>query len=431
MKALIIEPSSLFQQVLQACFEETNIRTVACTNGKSALNTLKKAHFDLICSAYCLDDMDGAELCKELRENRVEQTPLILLTSEDNTARLQASLARDTAEIFGKSDLGRLKTYLEAVAGKTEALYWQSGQVLLFRKSNDTKGLSEMFHLLGLEVEHVLDTGCAQELLELNPEKYNLLMIDLGFGEKANGLTLMRNLRQHRNAHLFRLPILTIASLDDMGSAIEALREGANDYLPQPFYEREVILRVRNLIENKNLLDKVHAQQKRLEELSIVDPLTQLYNRHHLIYTLPSILNEAQRHKIPVSLFVMDLDHFKAINDTHGHVTGDMALISAAQLLKDHIRDCDIAARFGGEEFVAVLKHCEGDDALEKVEKIRLLLEALRPEDILVTASFGVTCLTPGESATFNELFEVADQALYQAKESGRNQVRYLPFSRK
>ena len=213
--------------------------------------------------------------------------------------------------------------------------------------------------------------------------------------------------------------------MDDVARRVEILRHGANDFVSKPIVEEEFHARVSNLITSKQLFDQVRHQQQLLRELATTDQLTKLYNRHYLNDAAAQAISNAVRHKQPLSLFVIDLDHFKNINDEYGHDRGDDVLSAVGGLLKKSSRDGDIAARFGGEEFVLVLTHCALEDAQKKAEAFRLELEKLKPGGLLVTASIGVASLdiTQENTMDLKALFKQADQAVYIAKENGRNCV--------
>ncbi|MCU7966062.1 MAG: GGDEF domain-containing protein, partial [gamma proteobacterium symbiont of Bathyaustriella thionipta] len=150
--------------------------------------------------------------------------------------------------------------------------------------------------------------------------------------------------------------------------------------------------------------------------------LTGLYNRHYLFISANKKIAKAKRHHEPVSFIMMDIDHFKHINDNYGHPVGDIVLQKVATIIEQQSRSEDVAARFGGEEFVILLDHCSLMDAQFKAEKYRQLIEAERPEQHVVTCSFGVVQMNP-EGEAIDSLIKRADLALYQAKENGRNQV--------
>ncbi|HFE39072.1 MAG TPA: GGDEF domain-containing protein, partial [Gammaproteobacteria bacterium] len=147
------------------------------------------------------------------------------------------------------------------------------------------------------------------------------------------------------------------------------------------------------------------------------------YNRHYLMDIAPQKISEAFRHKIPLSMVLMDVDKFKSINDTYGHDTGDIVLTSIGKLLVECCRTEDIVARFGGEEFVIILMHCDKENAIKKMDLLRQQLSELKPADLPVTASFGVTTLEFEKQNGFAELFSAADKAVYRAKDEGRNRV--------
>ncbi|MDH5369202.1 MAG: diguanylate cyclase, partial [Gammaproteobacteria bacterium] len=199
------------------------------------------------------------------------------------------------------------------------------------------------------------------------------------------------------------------------------LRNGANDFILKPYDTDELVVRASNLIKNKKILEQVKIQKRELLQLAMTDQLTSLYNRHSLFDIGPKYLSDAKRNKFPVSLVVIDLDHFKNVNDTHGHATGDVVLKSIGQVLKEQCRTEDFVARFGGEEFVMLLSHCDIDFAFTKAENLREKVEAAQPAGLTITASLGVAAMD--ESDDFNSLFEKADKAVYEAKESGRNKV--------
>ena len=184
-----------------------------------------------------------------------------------------------------------------------------------------------------------------------------------------------------------------------------------------------------NLVEQRTqelsaALKDIEKQGKKLYELAMKDQLTKLYNRHYLLEIAAKTIREAESFGRPLSIIVIDIDNFKKLNDTHGHQVGDQVLASVAELLMTAMRSSDVAARFGGEEFVLVLTHCGLAEAKTKAEDLRGKIQQLLPSGLQVTASFGVSALEliSGE-ASFNALFKLADNAVYQAKDAGRNRV--------
>jgi len=184
------------------------------------------------------------------------------------------------------------------------------------------------------------------------------------------------------------------------------------------------------------LMGRLRTAQQELESMALTDPLTGLYNRAFLFERLREEAARAARYKIPVGTVMLDVDHFKAVNDTFGHQAGDHVLAGLAGLMREHIRETDLAVRFGGEEFLLLLPGIGMEGACAVAEKIRAALEGTEFSTregaaLRVTASFGCAALEPqggtpweGASAVAEDLLRRADKALYAAKSAGRNCVR-------
>jgi diguanylate cyclase (GGDEF)-like protein len=155
--------------------------------------------------------------------------------------------------------------------------------------------------------------------------------------------------------------------------------------------------------------------------MAMHDRLTSVYNRHYVNENMPALLTESSDTGRPLSIAMMDIDHFKRINDSYGHAMGDSVLVAMANVLCEHAGENGMVARMGGEEFMLVLPGCDGFSGANRVEKIREAIEDLEPSGLRVTASFGVAQLRPGEG--YESLLGRADAALYDAKREGRNQV--------
>lgn len=165
--------------------------------------------------------------------------------------------------------------------------------------------------------------------------------------------------------------------------------------------------------------ERLAEAKEELEELSMQDPLTELYNRRYLDNRLEEELAHARRSDTPLSVLMFDLDHFKQYNDTYGHVAGDKILVAFASILRKEIhRKTDFACRYGGEEFAALLFDTDESGARSLAEQI---IEAVR--DTGVTVSVGVATAGPGETMTGEQILSIADQALYRAKEDGRDRL--------
>lgn len=166
------------------------------------------------------------------------------------------------------------------------------------------------------------------------------------------------------------------------------------------------------------------ALQDKLRTQSLRDPLTGLYNRRYMEDALERYLNMAERNESPTSVMMIDLDHFKKLNDTHGHAKGDAVLRDVAAQLVSALRPSDVVSRYGGEELMVILPSCDLDDAMLKAEMLRARVEGLSEQHAApISASFGVACV-PETSHGSNDVISTADAALYSAKQAGRNCVK-------
>lgn len=215
-------------------------------------------------------------------------------------------------------------------------------------------------------------------------------------------------------------------SLSRVVERMQALAEGDTDFGQRIHHPKRD--EVGALVHWFNQLSgKLEQDYHRIEVISQTDKLTQLHNRTHTDQYLLAALDQAQTHQRPLSLVLFDVDHFKSINDQHGHLVGDAVLQAIAQLLKAHVRDTDFAGRWGGEEFIEVLPETSLTVAVERAEQLRLTLQEDAQIQPPVTASFGVAQASAQDSV--DALIKKADDALYQAKAQGRNQVVSHPES--
>jgi two-component system, cell cycle response regulator len=222
--------------------------------------------------------------------------------------------------------------------------------------------------------------------------------------------------------------IILMTSNTEKENLVNALGAGADDYLTKPFDPGEMLARMgvgRRIIE---LNRELAAKSRKLEEAARTDPLTGLPNRRAIEEWATKQLRGAARHGFRLWVVLGDIDNFKTINDTFGHDAGDIVLKTFADVLKKNTRASDICGRLGGDEFLLVLTHVEGDNIALAVNRFREQFAALsfplQGQSVKVTASFGVTGFQNNEVEEFATLVRRADQMLYEAKRAGRNLVR-------
>ncbi|HEX9873939.1 MAG TPA: diguanylate cyclase [Deferrimonas sp.] len=274
------------------------------------------------------------------------------------------------------------------------------------------------------ETHHEAADGIEGFKAALN-QSFDVIVCDLEMpGMDGFKFLAMRNSREE----LRDVPVIMLTGREDLETKIRGLDQGASDYVTKPFDPAELVARVRVQLKIKTLQDALKKSNQLLLQLSNTDPLTGLHNRRYLMDTLAREVERSCRTDIPLSLVMIDIDHFKRVNDTYGHQVGDAVLVAVAALLQGQLRPYDTAARFGGEEFVLVLPSTELAAAGAVAERLRKLTANLSfakegAADLGLTISAGVAIVSPGSIVNADDLIRQADTALYRAKQDGRNRV--------
>ena len=247
------------------------------------------------------------------------------------------------------------------------------------------------------------------------------------------------------------VPAVVLLEKGNEALALFALKQGGQDYLYKKNMNMESLRHVvsnsilkvmmqteldrqRSELEARNveldsLVRELEEARKILHRQASHDPLTGLFNRRRIMEELDEQFSSALRHGYPLSLCICDIDHFKTVNDTYGHLVGDAILDRFGKLARDCLRTVDMVGRYGGDEFVIVLPQTTPEKALAGIERVRRLLDdtEFKSDDgtvFRVTATFGIAGLNSPDISTTRQLFELADEALYEAKKAGRNTVR-------
>jgi diguanylate cyclase (GGDEF)-like protein len=272
----------------------------------------------------------------------------------------------------------------------------------------------------GYEVVSVRDGEAALNALAADPD-LRLAVVDWVM-PKVDGIEVCRRIRGGPAEPYVYVVLLT--AKDDKSDIIEGLDAGADDYIVKPCNPLELKVRLRAGKRVVELQEQLVAARETLRFEAMHDSLTQLLNRGATLEQLTRELVRAARRGAPVTVLMADLDHFKAINDTFGHATGDVVLCEAAQRIKIGVRAYDSVGRFGGEEFFAVLPECEAKVGLQVAQRLcRLVAESpvVTPTGkVPVTVSIGVASSDQFPGAKADELMRAADSAMYQAKRTGR-----------
>lgn len=251
----------------------------------------------------------------------------------------------------------------------------------------------------------------------------DLILLDLMM-PNMDGLELCESIKL--NPNLQEIPIIFITASDEKKDLLKAFDLGAVDYIIKPFHNPELLARIKNHLELKFTRDELKKALIELEKLAKTDELTGISNRRHFTALAQREFNLAKRQKRVFSLLILDIDYFKTINDTYGHPIGDKVIQFVAQKCVNCIRQEDLCARWGGEEFIVFLSETTLEGAIMVADRIRMNIKngSIEIEDhkINVTVSIGISVYNP-DDANVNQTISRGDMALYRAKNNGRNRV--------
>lgn len=253
---------------------------------------------------------------------------------------------------------------------------------------------------------------------ELEKDLPDLILLDIMM-PGTDGLTIAQQLK--KDPKYSKIPIIFISALTSGESVAKGLDTGAEDYIKKPFESSELVARVRKVIESSDRASSLYRKATR-------DNLTGLLNREYFFEQLEQEIRKSERDRALFSVGIIDIDHFKNVNDTFGHQAGDRVLQSLASFLENSLRGADIVARYGGEEFVFILDDSGRENAAAVLDRVRLMIaetEMDSQQHILITFSCGIADISEvsGSADAAGELISIADRRLYAAKNSGRNRV--------
>jgi two-component system, cell cycle response regulator len=270
----------------------------------------------------------------------------------------------------------------------------------------------------GYEVVQAVDGESA--LAQCSLAKPDAILLDIEM-PGLDGHQVLARLKA--DPELADIPVVFLTGRTSTDDMVAGLRAGAHDYLKKPFEPAELLARVGGAVRIKRLQDELRLRNEQLDRLSRIDGLTGLHNRRHLDEQLEIASATACRHEQPMALLMLDIDHFKHVNDSEGHPAGDAVLREFARRLQATVRTGNIVGRWGGEEFLVIAPQTNIDQVVMLGERIRLAI-ARRPVDlgdrsIRITVSIGCT-VGLGPAA---DLVRLADAALYKSKAEGRNRL--------
>jgi diguanylate cyclase (GGDEF)-like protein len=285
---------------------------------------------------------------------------------------------------------------------------------------------------------HSVITACdgEQGILKFLEHKPDLVLLDVNM-PNMDGYQCARHIRKNCQQGNLWIPIIFLSAEVTDDAIVKGIDSGGDDYLLKPITLKVLSAKLRAMARIANMRKELEDASAYLKRLSLVDGLTQLYNRRHFDEALELEWSRSNRSKAPLSLILCDIDHFKAFNDNYGHVAGDDALVKASKTIIETLkRPSDMPARYGGEEFVVILPDTPTVGAMIVAEQLRTAMNTLTiPHAFsnaanIVTMSFGVSTYYPNQTkASYVELVKSADRGLYRAKKNGRNRIELQSLS--
>jgi len=450
-RVLVVDDIAANVRLLEAKLAAEYFEVMTASSGKEALALIEKQTPDIVLLDVMMPELDGFEVCKRIRANpRTRFLPVVMVTAlsdqADRVRGLEAGAddfltkpVNDLALFARVRSLVRLKMIMDewrmreqtsgafdVLSSETEPAEEDHSAAKVLLVEGFAPAAQRISTILAADKDTVEVVANSADAMQKSAKgNYDLVITGLQIGQE-DGLRLCSNLRSADETR--QVPILLIVDEFEMPRLVKGLDIGVSDYLMKPIDANELLARVRIQVRRRRYQDRLRTNYERSLSMALTDVLTGVYNRRYALRHMEGLMKRVADTSKPLSVLVCDLDRFKSVNDSYGHAAGDQVLKQFAQRATQSMRNIDMVARFGGEEFVILLPDTEGDDALKAAERLCKKIGST-PMDVAeapdrqltVTVSIGVASTTiamPGE-----ELIKLADAALYRAKQGGRNQV--------
>ena len=446
-RILVVDDIASNARLLEAKLTAEYYEVMTASDGPTALAIAASERPDIVLLDVMMPGMDGFSVCRRLKDDPVTRhVPVVLVTALDGRADRVAGLEAGADDFLTKPiddmmlfarvrSLTRLKAVIDElrdreasgrrmgiIAGAASRLGGSGGRILYV--DDNERQAQRICAELAIEHRPVIETDPAKALLTAKGP-VDLVIVNAA-SRTFDGLRFAAQLRSDEQTRA--LPILAVVDIDDRPRVVKALELGVNDVLARPVDPGELAARVRTQIRRKRYADYLRNNLDHSLELAVTDQLTGLHNRRYMTGQLDALMRRSVAGGDPVAVLVIDIDHFKKVNDSFGHDVGDEVLREFAVRLASNVRAVDLPVRHGGEEFVVVMPDTDLEAARRVAERIRLHVagspfRVMDGEELLsITISVGVAA-SCGPDDSSHALVKRADEAVYVAKSQGRNRV--------
>lgn len=448
-RVLIVDDIPTNIRLLEVRLMAEYYEVASALSGPEALSLCESTEIDIVLLDVMMPDMDGFEVCRRLKANpRTQHIPVVMITALDQPSDRVKGLEAGADDFLTKpvddmqllarvKSLVRLKALTDELRARAttgqqiaiedalramDKINTAGGSLLII--DTDRRHAERIQNYLTPEHDVDILTQPADAVLQVTGMQYELALISMALDDfdALRVCSQIRTLEHTRN-----LPIILMADEGDRPRVVRALDLGVNDFIARPVERNELSARVRTQIRRHRYAMELRQSVNNTMAMAVTDDLTGLYNRRYFDRHLSVMLGKAQSQGRDMALMILDIDHFKAVNDTYGHDAGDVVLREFSARLKRNIRGIDLACRFGGEEFVVLMPDTDMAQAELVAERVRQSVaersfEVDATRRLSVTVSVGVS-LYETEADTPESLIKRADVALYRAKREGRNRV--------
>lgn len=450
-RILVVDDIPANVRLLEVRLLAEYFEVVTASSGQEALEICETSKIDVVLLDVMMPEMDGFEVCRRLKSDpATAHLPVVMITAlgqvEDRVRGLEAGAddfltkpvndlqlmtrVKSLVRLKMLTDELRLRTATAASIGLEDLLgrggvgcEQEPAKVLLIDAGEDTFARIRSRLKGGIELDGVSDPNAG--FFQAAEGGYECVIVSTALPE-VDPLRLCSQLRSLDRTRF--LPIILLADRDDDPRIVRGLELGVNDFLVRPVEPHELTARLVTQIRRKRYNDRLRASVAQSIEMAVTDALTGLHNRRYLDNHLQTLFERAVARRRPLSVMIVDLDRFKAVNDSFGHDGGDDVLREFARRLRQNMRGIDLICRFGGEEFVVIMPDTDGPIAEKVAERIRAEIARTpfavgkESQKVKVTISVGVSSVR-GLGDDVEALLKRADMALYEAKKNGRNRV--------